>query len=94
MAGAAFNQVRRSKRGYEKRSDCDPVSAALNATERTRGNRGGGMRTARSISVTEPRGVEDPDFDLKSQHEKLLDDTEVLLYCDRQFDRQFLISLS
>jgi hypothetical protein len=52
------------------------------------------MRTARSISVTEPRGVEDPDFDLKSQHEKLLDDTEVLLYCDRQFDRQFLISLS
>jgi len=30
----------------------------------------------------------------KSRHEKLLDDTEVLLYCDHQFDRQFVLSLS
>ena len=29
-----------------------------------------------------------------SLHEKLLDDTEVILYCDRQFDRQAASSLS
>jgi hypothetical protein len=30
----------------------------------------------------------------KTRHEKLLDDTEVLLYCDPEFDRQLVISLS
>jgi hypothetical protein len=29
-----------------------------------------------------------------NRREKLLDDTEVLLYCDPEFDRQFAISLS
>jgi hypothetical protein len=33
-------------------------------------------------------------FRLKSRHDKLLDETEALLYCDYQFDRQFVISLS
>jgi hypothetical protein len=28
----------------------------------------------------------------KSRHENLLDDTEALLYCDHQFDRQLVIS--
>jgi hypothetical protein len=41
-----------------------------------------------------PRGCEDLDFGLKSRHEKLLDDTEALLYCNHEFDRQFVISLS
>jgi hypothetical protein len=27
-------------------------------------------------------------------HEKLLDDTEALLYCDHEFDHQFALSLS
>jgi hypothetical protein len=31
---------------------------------------------------------------LKSRHEKLLDDAGQLLYCDPEFDRQFVISLS
>ena len=28
------------------------------------------------------------------RHEKLLDDPQALLYCDHEFDRQFVISLS
>ena len=52
------------------------------------------MRTARSGSAAELPGCEDPDFGLKSRHEKLLDDSEVLLYYDHQFDRQFAIPLS
>ena len=31
---------------------------------------------------------------LNCQDEKLLDDTGVFLYCDHQFDRQFVLSLS
>jgi hypothetical protein len=41
-----------------------------------------------------PGGSDDPDFGLNSQHEKLLDDTEAILYCDHQFDRQLALSLS
>jgi hypothetical protein len=35
-----------------------------------------------------------PPVCLKTGHEKPLDDTEALLYCDPEFDRQFGISLS
>jgi hypothetical protein len=35
-----------------------------------------------------------PIFVSNSRHEKLLDDTEALLYCDPEFHRQLVISLS
>jgi len=54
----------------------------------------GGTGTDRSGSAAEPTGREISIFVSKSRHEKLLDDTEVLLYCDHQFDRHFVISLS
>jgi hypothetical protein len=38
--------------------------------------------------------VRDPDFRPKSTRRKLLDDTESLLYCDPEFDRQIGIGLS
>jgi hypothetical protein len=40
------------------------------------------------------RKAEIPGFCLKPRHEKLLDDTESLLYCDPELDRQFAIPLS
>lgn len=46
-----------SKKGdVRKRSDCDHVSAALKAPERTRGSREEGVRTARSRSAVETHG--------------------------------------
>jgi hypothetical protein len=41
-----------------------------------------------------PAGCETLILVFEPWHEKLLDDTEVLLYCDHQFDRQFVLSLS
>jgi hypothetical protein len=53
-----------------------------------------GWATARSGSPAGPTGCETLILVFKAQHEKLLDDTEVLLYCDHQFNRQFVLSLS
>jgi hypothetical protein len=41
-----------------------------------------------------PRGCEDLDFGLNPGTRKLLDDAGQLLYCDHQFDRHFVLSLS
>jgi hypothetical protein len=61
------------------------------ATDR-RGRRNG-HRLIR-IGRSNPRGMKIPDFRLKSLHEKLLDEAKRLLYCDPEFDRHFVISLS
>ena len=71
MAGAAFDQLRRSKRDVRQRADCNLC-----------------------LYRSQSHGGEVPDLDPKSRREKLLDDTEALLHCEPEFDRQIALSLS
>src|ERR1700736_381095 len=79
-------------RGAAMRSD--PASPRLCRT----GKRFAAGFSGPVSSWTDPFGVRKepplPPVSLESRQEKLLDDTEPLLYCDPEFDRQFVFSLS
>jgi hypothetical protein len=80
----------RSKKGCEKKMylpRSKPQNVLLGAGEE-------GVALPYPDRSLNPRGCKDLDFGLKSRREKLLDDAEVALYCDREFDRHFVLSLS